>query len=214
MLTAVGTQARADEDTVRMGHLVVERLDIVEPDGTIRQALYSKARDPGILIRGQRFPHPSRTQSGMLFFNDEGSEVGGLVYAGERAADGTPSSGGALSFDAYEQDQIVQVIGVKDGERQLSGMAVNDRPMAPMDFGLLASLPADASEEEAARVLAAANAQNTRRGFFGRTWDGTSLVELRDGEGRKRLDMRVTPGGEAAIRFYDETGTVTRTLEP
>ena len=150
----------------------------------------------------------------MLFYNDEGTEVGGLVYAGERGEDGTPTSGGALSFDAYEQDQIVQVIGVREGDRQYSGVLVNDRPLEPMDFDAMQSIIEADDPDEVAHIAERANLGGASRGFFGRASDKSSQVALRDGEGRLRLIMQVSEDGEANIRFLDEEGATVRTIAP
>lgn len=210
--SATSTPTNAStEEPVRMGHLIVERLDVVEPDGTLRQVLYSKARDPQIIVRGKTFQHPSRTQSGMLFYNEEGTEVGGLIYDGSRKADGTASSGGSLTFDAYEQDQIVQLLGLKEGSQQISGLVVNDRPDAPMDFSALRAL-SSASAAEAKEIAVGANLEGKQRAFFGRHWNGDASIRLRDGFGRERLSLRVSKAGEAEIVFKNEDGAVVRTI--
>ena len=206
-------EAERTDEPARFGHIVAERVDIVEPDGTLRQAIYSKARDPGIVVRGQNYRHPSRTQSGMLFYNDEGTEVGGLVYAGETKADGTRSSGGSLTFDAYEQDQIVQVVGVREGDRQYSGVFVNDRPSQSMNFALMDRIARETDPAKQEALIAQVPKDGgAPRGFFGRWHDGDAAVTLRDGEGRARLEMRVSEAGEARIVFLDAEGEVVRTI--
>lgn len=125
------------DQPVSFRHVIAERIDVVEPDGTLRQVLYSRARDPGIIVKGKNFEHPTRAKSGMLFYNDEGSEVGGLIFHGKKRQDGTFTSGGSLTFDAYEQDQIVQILGTRTDGEQTSGLLVTDRPRKPMDFAKL-----------------------------------------------------------------------------
>src|SRR5690554_2237171 len=102
--TAPGKKAAFEE-------IDVQRLNLREPDGTLRYVLASSARLPGAIIRGQEYPHP-RPQAGMLFYNDEETELGGLVFAGGQDEDGVIRSGGSLTFDRYEQDQIVQLLGL------------------------------------------------------------------------------------------------------
>ncbi len=148
----------------------------------------------------------------MLFYNEEGTEVGGLVYDGRRKPDGTVSSGGSLTFDAYEQDQIVQLLGVKEGSEQISGMVVSDRPDAPMDFAALEELGSSASPAEARKIAANANLDGKQRAFFGRHWNGDAAVRLRDAAGRERLSLRVSEAGEAEIVFRNEEGAVVRTI--
>src|SRR5215469_14706583 len=102
----------------------VQRINVWEPDGTLRMVISDKARFPGLIIRGKEYPHP-RSQAGMLFFNDEGTENGGLIFGGYRDKDGKIiDSGGSLSFDQYEQDQIVQIEGSHDSTGHFAGLVV------------------------------------------------------------------------------------------
>ena len=212
-LFSLGAKSAGDAPT-KIPHLIVERLDVVEPDGTLRTVIYSKARDPQIVVRGQTYPHPSRTQSGMLFYNDEGSEVGGLVFAGSSDAEGNSGSGGSLTFDAYEQDQIVRVIGYRENGDGVSGIDVADRPNEPMAFDRMEAFAKAETDVERMQIAEEANFSGTDRAFFGRAWNEDSTVVLRDGEGRKRLVMRVGAAGDAEIQFLDEEGEVTRTIGP
>ena len=51
----------------------------------------------------------------MIFYNDEGSENGGLIFGGRKNEKGeVVDSGGNLSFDKYGANQIVQRAGVDD----------------------------------------------------------------------------------------------------
>src|SRR5262249_56629978 len=64
----------------------VQRINVWEPDGTLRMVISDKAHFPGLIIRGKEYPHP-RPQAGMLFFNNEGTENGGLYLAGDKVKD-------------------------------------------------------------------------------------------------------------------------------
>ena len=69
-----------------------------------------------------------RPYAGMLFYNDEGSENGGLVFGGHRNAQGeVVDSGGSLTFDPYGgTGQIVQLAGVDDSQNHIVGLTVWD----------------------------------------------------------------------------------------
>ncbi|PXA05828.1 hypothetical protein DD898_12855, partial [Staphylococcus pseudintermedius] len=82
----------------------VQRINVREPDGTLRMVISDQTRFPGLILHGKEYPHP-RSRAGMLFYNNEGTEQGGLIFAGKQGADGNVSSGLSLSFDRYEQDQ-------------------------------------------------------------------------------------------------------------
>ena len=62
----------------------VHRIDVVEPDGTLRMVISNRDRLPGVIVKGKELPKSGRPGAGMLFYNDEGSENGGLVFAGHR----------------------------------------------------------------------------------------------------------------------------------
>ena len=61
--------------------LTVHRINFVEPDGTPRLIISDRAEFPGAFMRGKEYPRPDRRDAaGMLFMNDEASEMGGLIW--------------------------------------------------------------------------------------------------------------------------------------
>src|SRR5262245_65856315 len=99
----------------------VHRLNVREPDGTLRMVISNHARLPGVIVRGKENPRVDRPYAGMLFYNDEGTENGGLVFGGHRSPSGeVVDSGVSLSFDRYgASSQFVPLAGVSDGKNQL-----------------------------------------------------------------------------------------------
>lgn len=190
----------------------VGRINIREPDGTLRMTIASSAQAPGLIVGAKEYPRPDRRMAGMLFFNDEGAENGGLIFAGKKE-NGTVSSGGSLTFDRYHQDQVLQLLGIEEGQQRTAGLIVNDQPEKYEDFAAAdraSHLPPD--QQEAA--YRAANVGGTQRAFVGRATDKSSEVVLRDAAGRKRLVMRVSEEGKASINFLDEAGKIIRTVTP
>src|SRR5579864_6219106 len=105
----------------------VHRINIVESDGTLRMVISNRSRLPGVIVKGKEKPPSDRPQDGMIFYNDEGSENGGLIFGGRRNEKGeVVDSGGSLSFDKYGADQIVQLAGVDDKNDRFAGLAVSD----------------------------------------------------------------------------------------
>ena len=96
-------------------------------------------------------------------------------------------SGGSLSFDKYDANQIVQFAGVDDKEDRFAGVAVSD------------SVP---------------SGENHRRIWVGRGDDGTAVVALMDGKGRKRISMEVTADGTPRLSFLDADGKVVNKMTP
>src|SRR5579862_139999 len=172
---------------ISIEQLDAQQIRILEPDGTLRMVISDHYRLPGIIVRGKEQPF-ERPQAGMLFFNDEGSENGGLIFGGGKNDHGEViNSGGSLSFDRYDGNQEVQLIGVNDHEDRLAGMSVSD------------SHPEDH--------------RNTPRIWVGRNQDGVAEIELRDSAGRKRMIFGVFPDGRAGFSFLDAKGDTLKTFD-
>jgi hypothetical protein len=196
----------------------VQRINVWEPDGTLRMVISNKARFPGLIIRGNEYPHP-RPQAGMLFFNDEGTENGGLIFGGHKDKDGKViDSGGSLTFDQYEQDQIVQIEGSHDSNGHFAGLIVFDRPDRPIEKDLQESPRIESmSPAEREKLMA----QRAKSNYYGaarikvaRTDDGAAGISLRDAQGRPRIVMQVSKEGLSSLKFLDADGKVLNELTP
>jgi len=122
----------AARDNSTFDHIRVYRIDVVEPDGTLRMVHANKKSLPPVIIKGKEHPEmgEARPQAGMIFYNDEGTENGGLIFSGHLNAKGEAAdSGGSLSFDRYGGNQIIQLVGVDDATDRFAGLAMsgNDR---------------------------------------------------------------------------------------
>ena len=85
----------------RFEEIDVERINIIEKDGSTRMVISNKERSPGPIQRGKSFGYPGGTRAGMIFYNDEGTENGGLIFSGERK-DGKVTAVGSLPVDDLE----------------------------------------------------------------------------------------------------------------
>lgn len=204
----------AAPSTPRFDTIDVRRINLREGDGTLRMVIAARDRFPGLIIRGREHAHPGRTDSaGLLFFNDEGTENGGLIFGG-RGAPGGATSFGHLSFDQYEQDQVVALEQSEASGKRTAGLTISDRPSAPLDPELgskLAALPT-AERERTIAAMRARGELGQSRAFIGKHDDGVAAVDLKDASGRPRLRLAVAPGGAARIEFLGADGRVTRTI--
>ena len=165
-----------------------ERINIVEPDGRIRIVLSGVARAPDPVCNGQTFKRDGGNPAGIIFYNDEGDECGGLVFGGKQEADGY-SAGGSLLFDQFKQDQVIGVThDDRNGERR-AGLSVWDRSDEPF--------PAIGG---------------AKRVFVGKTVDRSAVVELLDTDGTVRLRLAVTPDTGPVIEFFNQSGHLTARL--
>ncbi len=193
----------------------VKRINLREEDGTLRMVLSNTERFPGLIFKGKSYPHPSRKTAGVLFFNDEGTENGGLIFGG-KTEDGKVSSGGHLSFDQYEQDQVIQLTQNEYDGVRWAALVVSDRPEKSMDLDAwqkFTALP-EGPEKKAAEEELGKTFGGAQRLWVGKSRDRSSAVMLSDAAGRPRLMLQVTAEGEASLQFLDENGKVVRTLAP
>lgn len=191
----------------------VHRINVRENDGTLRMIVAGRDRIGGLVIGNRHYPLPNRTEAGMIFFNDEGAENGGLVFDG-RLIGGKPTNSGSLTFDRWHQDQTIQMTSIEDGADRHAGFIVNDRPDRPLAFERIAgvqALPPGPARDAAFRAI---GAQTFPRAYLGSTTTRDAELSLRDGRGRKRLVLRVTADGDASVDFLDADGKVVRRTTP
>lgn len=107
--------------------LYVHRLNIVEPDGTLRMVISNQARLPGSFVKGKEYPHPERKAAGALFYDNEGTEAGGLIYGSFLDKSGNPEEANVhLSFDQYMQDQVFAVDAGREHDKKFSLIRIGD----------------------------------------------------------------------------------------
>jgi hypothetical protein len=196
--------------TPRFKEIDVERINVIEADGRVRLTISNAELSPGWVFHGKVLPGRPK-QAGMIFYNDEGEENGGLIFGGKKV-NGQVESFGHLSFDQYDQDQDMALEYSERNGKRATGIGFNDRPATPImelvdQQQAIAKMPAGPAKDSAMRALRAGFAN---RVFVGRTEQQTSIVQLSDASNRPRLRLTVDSAGAAMIEFLDETGKVTK----
>jgi len=197
----------------------VERVNVMEPDGKYRLVLSSSARSQGPLYKGKPFLYSGteRPRAGMIFFNDEGTEDGGLIYGGKQLGDTGYTALGHLSFDQFNQDQVFVIQYVDRNGKRRVGIQINDRHNVNInDWSAqrdsLRKLPDGAQKTEALRKLndgASDEPRVAERLYVGRDTLKNAIVKLSDRLGRPRLRMLVDSLGMPRLEFLDANGRVT-----
>ncbi|MEJ7601572.1 MAG: hypothetical protein WKG01_26955 [Kofleriaceae bacterium] len=205
-LSIMGFVSRPDRAApARFDRLTVERLDIVEPDGTPRMIVASRARFPGSFVRGKEIARPDRNEvAGILFVNDEGTESGGLIHSG-RLVDNSAVAGASLTFDRFRQDQMLQLVVDEGGGKAGAGLIINDRPSHTVYS--IEDMFAHPDRELPAQ------AKGAQRAFLGNE-NGTAALVLSDPAGRPRLALVVNASGAPEITMLDEHGKAIKTITP
>lgn len=212
LLTLAAFVSRADP--TRFEEISVERINIVEADGSLRMTIANRERSPDPLVDGETIRAQGGGRPGMIFYNDEGDENGGLAFAssGKAWEDGYAYS--QLSLDRFKQDQVAALRYIENDGRWLAGMQVWDRPSASVGeewegWKRLRQMP-DGPAKEALRDSLTEG--DNQRLFVGRSLSGASMVSLGDSDGRVRIRMQVDSLGTPTLEFLDENGDVTHSL--
>jgi hypothetical protein len=204
--------------TRRFEEIDVERINLVDPNGTLRLAIHNRERIPDPGVDGVTFKRQGNPASGFIFFNDEGDECGGFLWSGSTTESGH-RAGHHLSFDQYKQDQVLTLShGEEDGR---TGALLNIQDRAP---GV--SLADIVRDFEDARHMEDGEEKTNRlkeldgkywvytRVVFGRGADGESILALNDSKGRRRIVLSVDSTDTPTFKFLDEEGKVTLSLPP
>jgi len=199
----------------------VERINVVEKDGKLRMVISNRDRSIGPIYKGKPFGYAGGTRPGIIFFNDEGTENGGLTFDGKREADGTYHSQSGFSFDQFNQDQVLYLqYNDRNGRRNM-GLTIADRADTDI-YDLVAERDSimKAVPEGPARTAAIQKWAAPRNGvplvaqrvYVGSDVSKAALVNLSDRNGKTRIRMMVDSLGAPSLEFLDETGKVTSRL--
>jgi hypothetical protein len=216
VVTAVSAFRQADSPR-NLGEITVQRINVVDADGTLRLVIANKDRmHPGV-IGGKVLQRP-RPFAGFIFFNDQGDEAGGLTLTG-REAGGRRAADAGLMFDQLGQDQTIGFDYTEENGQRTAAFKVWDRPDAPLADLVERVNAANAIQDPAARAAAVAKVRadapkGAQRVFVGKSRDRVASVQLADAEGQTRLALKVTADGTAAIEFLDANGKVVQRVAP
>ncbi len=190
----------SSRDTATFGTITVHRINVIEPNGTLRMVISDKARFPGDILKNKQYP-VYRHYAGMLFYNDEGTENGGLVFGGHTRRDGSVYSYGHLSFDRYDQDETFSLDDDQNGNGQSTRMAFIDRPSWPIVDQL--RLPRSQWPH-----FLATHPNGVPRLVLARAANGAVSLAMKDRQGHTRILLKVEANGTPVIRVLDARGTV------
>ena len=223
MFLTLGTILLGGFNAQQPAVLSVERINIVDSAGHLALVLSNGSRLPGITWAGKEYvkPRGRRGSAGMIFYNEAGDEVGGLVYRGAPSGPrDTSTAFGHLSFDQWKQNQVVALQYLDNGTNRSAGLRVWDRPpgtpteaeahaVLGQQIGVTQPGPVrDSLRREYMRLEVAASGQ--LRAFLGSA-NGVAALELRDVNGHVRIRLSVDTVGTAQLAFLDTLGRVTTT---
>lgn len=198
----------------------VERINIVEKDGTIKMAITNVERFPtgADTINNRPTNAYRKKRSGMLFFNEDGIEAGGFIYDGKKTESGH-SAGLSLTYDQYDGDQVMQLLtqDIAQGDERFvsSTLTFNDRPsnesqlqtMEIMDeLEELRKHDPKAMQEKYKEYEALGLVGGVPRIMLGKSGSQNNGLFLFDDKGMPRAMFYVDRENNAKLDFFDDKG--------
>jgi hypothetical protein len=183
-LATAEAAARAAGVEVEPAAITAERINLVGADGGLRLVIAASTHE--IYARGQVITHPNRTQPGLIFVSEEGTECGGIVWDAE---------GGGLTFDSHEQDQAISVIHTDVDGVRTSALEFVDRPTSSMVEAMLGGHVGEDPEEAPVPRMRLAKEP-----------DGSVGLTFRDEEGRERMRLGLDKHGKPSVRLFGPNG--------
>lgn len=198
----------------------VENLNIVDKNGTVRLSLFNSDNMPPLIFEGEDILPGHRqgsNKAGLMFFNAQGTECGGLIFGSEKNEEtGEYSSGLSLTFDQYNHDQLIQMSVIDDNGTQNYGISIFDRPNETIKdtFTKINKMSTMEDECEKSKLLRELKESNARRMFMGKSSDGEVSVKLSDSKGNERIRMVIDKNDVPKLEFLNEKGEVIYSLPP
>ena len=191
----------------------VERINIVEKDGKLTMVISNTQRQHPGSVDGKLIPREGGRSAGMIFFNERGDEVGGLVFGGDTGKERY----GSLTFDKFRGDQTIAFQHLENNEgNYFAGLSFNDENITTTDrlakVDAIKKLPDEAARKAAFKEMQDRGEFLVNRLSIGRGRNKSAIISLRDVKGRERIQISVTADGTPGINFLDEKGKVTYRL--
>ena len=223
LIIALSLIFKMDRQTENLSveELTAKRINIIEPNGLPRLVLSNVEKSPANLNHGKPFGIPGGNRGGLIFYDDEATECGGLVFSGRKDSSGKYFASGHFSFDQYNQNQVLYLQYLDDNGDRKTGLYVDDWHNSPAypefrrTYKETEKLP-NGPERDAKlkQLLEPVNGDPAfaHRIFIGKDAAKSALINLADKKGKTRIQLIVDSIGEAKINFLDSTGKVIYSL--
>lgn len=204
----------------RVDVLDAKKINIRENDGTLKAVLSNSAGFTA--MGGERAKQPGGVPfAGLLFYNQQGDEEGGLVYSG-KATPGGQDADVTLTFDQYRHDQNIYLhhLEHKDAHARsiddgLTIISRPDRTGVKEEYGIYSEMEKlSAQERDALQLKSLQEGKiSTPRLFVGNrrgVKDGVAYddagVFIKNRWGRDAMKLYVDYDNKPHLEVYDRLG--------
>lgn len=210
LFTAFATDKKANFD-----ELDVKRINVKDDDGKLRMVIANKDRQHFGVQEGKPIERKDgRPTPGMIFFNDLGDEMGGLII-GNNGGKGQFLS---LTYDKVHHSETLRLQHLENDKGLYSaGLEIWERANLPLsesfkNWERIQKMPEGAEKQAAFNQFLDNSEDGAQRIAVKKLHDKTALISLGDLRGRPRIIMSVAPNGNPKLNFLDENGKVIYSL--
>lgn len=207
-------------DEKRMDEIVAKKITIVGEDNLPRMVLSNENRQHSGRMNGKEWRKRERP-AGIIFFNNQGDECGGLVYQ-TKEKDGKIISGMSFTMDNYKDDQVVQILNDEyyaNGKSYIqrgininqypTGTNIDDRNKRIEEINKIK----DEKERELKLNELWKKEGSVNRVFLGRTKGNSSGLFLSGPDGKPKMMIYVDENGNPKLQTFNDKGEIKDFIE-
>lgn len=207
---------KSSNSNQRFKEITVERINVVEADGKLKMVISNQKRQHPGMMNGETYAARKRAP-GILFFNEEQDEVGGLGYSGNKEEGGNNVY---LSIDQYKNDQVMQLMHYtnENGDNRY-GLQLWERDKKltmPLILKTMDSLDKEGfnyrQKLEYMKNKNGGEPITAQRMFIGNNYNRETGLFIQDKFGIDRLRFYIDSDNSPKIEVLDEKGTIIKNI--
>lgn len=211
---------KSKENKTKFDEIEVKKITVLGEDNLPRMVLSNETRQHSGRINGKEMEKRERP-SGIIFFNNQGDECGGIVHQ-TKIKDGKILSGMSFTMDNYNDDQVIQIL---NDEYYADGKAYIQRGININQYPVGSNLEERNKKIAEINKIADKNERNQKmnelwekegsvnRLFIGRTKGNSSGLFLSGPDGKPKMMIYVDEYGNPKITTMNEKGEMKEFLE-
>ena len=204
----------------KFDEIEVKKITVLGEDNLPRMVLSNETRQHPGRMNGKEWPKRERP-SGIIFFNNQGDECGGLIHQA-KIKDGRIISGMSFTMDNYNDDQVVQIL---NSEYYEDGKAFIERGIKINQYPVGSNIDERNKKAEEINKIADKNERNLKlkelyeqegsvnRLFIGRTKGNSSGLFLAGPDGKPKMMIYVDDKGNPKIQTFNDKGEIKDFIE-
>ena len=204
----------------KFDEIEVKKITVLGEDNLPRMVLSNENRQHSGRMSGKEWSKRERP-AGIIFFNNQGDECGGLVYQ-TKEKDGKIISGMSFTMDNYKDDQVVQILNDEyyaNGKSYIqrgininqfpTGTNIDDRNKRIEEINKIN----DEKERELKLNDLWKKEGSVNRVFLGRTKGNSSGLFLSGPDGKPKMMIYVDESGNPKLQTFNDKGEIKDFIE-